>query len=80
MKTVEEANREAAKLDRLAHEEGMTVIEFIDRYAWEDVVPGICVCPDCDYMTDVEPDQRHGYCEECGRQNVQSGLVLAGIL
>ena len=28
MKTVEEANREAAKLDQLAHEWGMTAIEF----------------------------------------------------
>ena len=80
MKTVEEANREAAKLEQLANESGMTPMEFIEHYVFDDVVPGICVCPDCDYTTEVEPDQRHGYCEECGRQNVQSGLVLAGIL
>jgi hypothetical protein len=79
-KTVQEANREAAKLDQLAHEWGMTVMEFIDRYTFEAQVPGICVCPGCDYMAEVEPDTRHGRCQQCGFESVQSGLVLAGIL
>jgi hypothetical protein len=36
--------------------------------------------PDCDYTTEVEPDQREGWCEECGTGTVRSGIVLAGII
>ncbi len=80
MTTVAQANLEARKLADLADQCGMSVSFFIEEYALDDVVPGICVCPGCDYTTEVEPDQRQGFCEDCGRQNVQSGLVLAGII
>ena len=79
-KTTEEANRETSKLDNLARESGMSVMEFIDSYALDDVSPGICMNPDCDYTTEVEPDQREGWCEECEMRSVRSGVVLAGLI
>jgi hypothetical protein len=79
-KTTEEANREASKLDTLARESGMSVMEFIDSYALDDVSPGICMNPDRDYTTEVEPDQREGWCEECDTPTVKSGVVLAGLI
>jgi hypothetical protein len=78
--TVAEANREASKLDCLAETCGLTVPSFIEEYALEDVVPGICMNPNCDHTADVEPDQREGWCEECGTGSVQSGIVLAGLI
>lgn len=78
--TPAEANLEASKLDALASIEGLTVTSFIEEYALDEVVPGICMNPSCDYTTRVEPDQREGWCEECGSPSVRSGIVLAGIL
>lgn len=80
MSRVLEANREVSKLDLLAREWGMKTSEFIEEYALDDVVPGICLNPDCDYTTEVEPDQRQGWCEVCGTTSVRSGIVLAGII
>jgi len=79
-KTVAEANSEASKLDILARELSMGVMEFIDSYALDDVVPGICMNQDCEYTTEVEPDQREGWCEECDTPSVKSGVVLAGLI
>lgn len=80
MRTPTEVNLEAAKLDRLASIWGMSVTEFIETYALDEVVPGICMNPDCDYAAEYEPDQREGWCEECGTQSVRSGIVLAGLI
>jgi hypothetical protein len=80
MTTVAAANAEASKLDQLASTWGMSVAELIETYALETQAPGICMNPDCEYTAEYEPDQRHGYCEDCGRQSVCSGLVLAGII
>jgi hypothetical protein len=41
---------------------------------------GICKNPDCSYTTEVEPDCRTGYCEECQTQTVRSLLVLLGLI
>jgi len=79
-KTVHEANCEASKLDQLANAWGLSVAEFIEEYVLNEVVPGICMNPDCDYVAEVEPDQREGWCEECGTRSVQSGIVLAGLI
>lgn len=79
-KTVREANCEASKLDQLASVWGLSVHEFIEEYALADVVPGICMNPDCDYAAEVEPDQREGWCEECQMPTIQSGLILAGLI
>jgi hypothetical protein len=80
MSRVLEVNREVSKLDLLAREWGMKTGEFIEEYALDDVVPGICLNPDCDYTTEVEPDQRQGWCEVCGTTSVRSGIVLAGLI
>ena len=80
MKTVVEANLEARKLADLADQCGMSVSFFIEEYALDDVVPGICMNPDCEYTSEYEPDQRAGWCEECGTPSVKSGIVLAGII
>ena len=78
--TPAEANFEASKLDRLAECCGLTVNSFIEEFALESVVPGICMNPDCDYTAHYEPDQREGWCEECGTRSVRSGIALAGII
>jgi hypothetical protein len=70
-----------AKLKKLAELEGFeTVDEMFDAAVTDAVCPGICINLACDYTTEVEPDQRRGYCENCGTQTVQSCLVLAGLI
>ena len=80
MKTVAEVNAEAAKLDELASQWDMTVSEFIEEYALDQEVPGICMHAGCNYTDEVEPDQREGWCENCGHRSMKSGLVLAGLI
>ena len=80
MPTRAEANHEASKLDLLAETCDLSVAAFIEEYALEDLVPGICMNPDCDFTADYEPDQREGWCEECGTGSVRSGLILAGMI
>jgi len=80
MPTPAEANHEASKLDCLARTWSLTVAEFIETYALDEVVPGICMNQDCDYVAEVEPDQREGFCEECSTRSIRSGLILAGLL
>ena len=78
--TPQEANQEASKLDALAWEWGMTVHQFLDTYALDETVPGICMNPDCLYTARVEPDQEEGWCEACCTSSVRSCLVLAGLI
>ena len=80
MTTVAAANAEASKLDQLASTWGMSVSELIETYALDEVVPGICMNAGCTYSSEVEPDQRKGWCEECETTSVTSALVLAGII
>tara|TARA_R110000744_G_C19009962_1_gene522872 strand:- start:66 stop:290 length:225 start_codon:yes stop_codon:yes gene_type:complete len=42
--------------------------------------PAICMNEDCDYTTDMEPDQTKGWCECCNTNSVASALVLAGMI
>jgi len=78
--TREEANQEASKLDNLVEICGLSVTSFIEEYALENVVPGICMNPHCDFTAEYEPDQREGWCEECETGSVRSGLVLASLI
>ena len=55
MPTPAEANQEASKLDLLAEICALSVTEFIEEYALEDVVRGICMNPHCDFTADYEP-------------------------
>jgi hypothetical protein len=80
MRTPVEVNAEASKLDQLASLWGLSLQDFIEEYALDDVAPGICMNPDCDYTAEVEPDQREGWCEECDMRSVRSGIVIAGLI
>lgn len=69
------------KLVRLAASEGYAnVADFLEDYALDSIVPAICMAPDCDHTADLEPDQRAGFCETCGRASMKSGLVIAGMI
>jgi hypothetical protein len=69
------------KLEQLVAIEGYRCLEDLLREAAIDsVCPGICVNTDCDYSTEVEPDQDRGYCESCVTQTVKSALILAGFI
>lgn len=68
------------KLQKLADIEGLSIEELLEQNAFDSVVPGICTNHDCDYTTDVEPDQTQGWCEECNQGTVKSVLILAEIL
>lgn len=54
--------------------------ELLEECSHDSVVLGICLEPGCSYVTDVEPDQANGWCEECQKNTVASCLVLAGII
>lgn len=69
------------KLLKLIEAEGYAEVEdFLSDYALDSIVPGICMSRTCDQTAEYEPDQRAGYCEACGGQTVQSGLVIAGLI
>jgi hypothetical protein len=72
--------QEPSKLECLANCWGLSVTELIEEYGLDDVVPGICMNPGCEYTTEVEPDQREGWCGVCGTTSVRSGIVLAGLI
>ena len=68
----------AALLRELTRDWGYSDVQaFIGDYHLSNVVPGICPCG---YSTDVEPDQRAGWCEYCEAGTVRSALVLAGLV
>lgn len=70
-----------SKVDTLAEIEGYDdVMDLLDERGMDSIQPGICMNADCDYNTEVEPDQAGGYCENCGTQTVQSISVLMGII
>ena len=67
-------------LIELANSEGFAdADEFIEFFAMDDIVPGICVLPDCGYTTSVEPDCDACWCEYCQQPTVKSGLILGEI-
>ena len=65
-------------LDKLAESEGLDEMEMLEQATFDGIAPGICL--ECGYTTSVEPDSTNGYCEGCGKQTVQSCLILAGII
>jgi len=69
------------KLDTLAEIEGFEdVMDMLGDATIDSVAPGICTNDDCNYTTQVEPDCRNGWCEDCQTNSVASCLVLAGII
>lgn len=69
-----------SKLEKLAEIEGKEIEELLESATFDSVAAGICSNPDCDYTSEVEPDQAHGHCEVCDTKTVTSCLVLAGII
>ena len=70
-----------SKLELLAQTQGYyDPMELLEEYVTDSVCPGICVNPDCDYTTEVEPDCTRGYCECCNTNTVQSAMILAGVI
>ena len=70
-----------SKVDDLLVAEGLdSVDEFLEMYAVDSVVPGICVRAGGSYVDSVEPDARGNWCAECQEPSVKSGLVLLGII
>jgi hypothetical protein len=68
------------KLEILAKQYGYSVDELLEEYGLDSMVPGICMNPGCEYVTECEPDQREGWCGACGTTTVRSALVLAGVI
>ena len=69
-----------SKLKRLAELEGMSVDDLLQKNITDCVVPSICMNPNCDYSTGMEPDQREGWCEMCDAMTMCSCLVLAELI
>lgn len=68
------------KLKTLAESCGISVMQLLEEATFDSVVQGICSNPDCDYTTEVEPDQTQGWCEICDTKTVVSCLSLAGMI
>ena len=70
-----------SKLEELADLEGFdSDMDLLNEYAYESVIPGICINEGCSYTTHYEPDQSEGWCEECQTGTVKSALILAGLI
>jgi hypothetical protein len=70
-----------SKLNDLVEQWGFEdEMEMLERAVLDSCVPAICMNPDCDYTTEMEPDQDRGWCEACGTNTVKSCLILAGIM
>ena len=65
-------------LKKLAASEGIEEIDMLGKATFDGIAPGICL--ECGYMDETEPDQTQGYCGGCGKQTVQSCLILAGVI
>jgi hypothetical protein len=74
-------SKKAAKLNKLCEIEGFQSLDdLLSASMFDSVCPAICMADGCDYTTEMEPDQRRGYCEACGGNTVTSALVLAGLI
>ena len=75
------AEKRRIKLDQLVESEGYDSLDdLIAATISDSVSPAICLNDGCDYTTEMEPDQREGWCEACGTNTVASALILAGMI
>ncbi len=71
--------KKAVRLLELCEAEGCKTLDDLLKFSMSDsVCPAICV--ECGHTTEMEKDQREGYCEACGKNKVVSGLVLADLI
>ena len=69
------------KLIKLAELEGFAdPSDLIEANVIDSICPTICMETDCDAIDGMEPDQRKGYCFVCGKNSMQSALVIAGMI
>ncbi|MDB2578792.1 hypothetical protein N9Y00_07105 [Tateyamaria sp.] len=69
------------KLKTLTEDWGYSEPEaMVEDYLFDGVMPAICVNDDCDYTTEMEPDQDRGWCDCCHTNTVQSASILMGII
>jgi hypothetical protein len=70
-----------AKLATLIEIEGYDSVEEMMEAVFSDSVsPAICTNVDCDFRSEMEPDQSAGYCEECRTNTMVAAPVLAGLI
>jgi len=70
-----------SKLNQLANDWGYSNPEdMVMDYAFDGELPAICMNEDCDYSTEMEPDQDRGWCEYCGTNTLVSAGILMGIM
>jgi hypothetical protein len=71
--------KKAVRLLELCEAEGFKRIDNLLKFSMADsLCPAICM--ECGHTTEMEKDQREGYCESCGKNKVVSGLVLADLI
>ena len=69
------------KLHRLTMDWGYNdPSDMVEDYMCEGVNPAICMNKECNYSTEMEPDQAHGWCESCGTNTMESASVLMGVI
>ena len=69
------------KLDTLYSNWGVTDrMAALEYFVFDGLCPAICMNPGCDYTTEMEPDQDHGWCEECDAPSMKSALILEGLI
>jgi hypothetical protein len=69
------------KLNKLANDWGYNFPEdMMEDYVCDSLHPAICTNKECDYSTEMEPDQDQGWCENCETNTVVSAGMLMGIV
>jgi hypothetical protein len=70
-----------AMLVKLIEIEGYDSLEELMEAVFSDSVsPAICMNEDCNFVSEMEPDQDRGWCDECRTNTVVAAPVLAGII
>lgn len=69
------------KLDTLYSNWGVTDrMAALEHFMFDGLCPAICMNDGCDYTTDMEPDQDHGWCDDCGTNSMKSAMILEGVI
>lgn len=68
------------KIETLVDQIGLESLALLEHYQSDGLVPSICMRPECDYWTELEPDQTAGWCESCQTRTLTSLFILAEIL